>query len=437
MADDNQINSVNQHYLDKVMHLAESQDVKATEDIFDARGMKLVAKGAKISRALQERLLQRRLSKPFEASIAVEEGVDVRVIQREAESIIETVDPVRSVIKALNSGPSPIQVLSEIQFGSAISTMLTIIQRGGQQALSHSVMVSLLSIALARKRGLGVADQSVVALAGLLHDIGELYIEPAYLKSRRRLYPHEWRHVVVHPRIGQMLISGLEHYPAAVAQAVFEHHERLDGSGYPRRVSGNAISVPGQVVSVAELLSGVFMEKSEPLQRAELALKIIPGEHARELVSAVSSAMHEACGGRVPHAAAPTGEEQDQVRRLRERIGNAIGSAQCLADGGTIRSKRGMSMLQDLIGRAAGIQRAFISTGLDACIEGDDIFSSGDAQILFETAVATREIQWRLRDVARELSLQSDELDESDQASMQELIAVLDGERQDLSTAAA
>lgn len=429
MAEDNQTNSVNRHYLDRVMNLAETQDIKATEDIYDARGMKLIAKGSRISRVLQERLLQRRLSKPLEASITVEGGIDMLVIQREAQRIVDEAGPVRSVVMALSGGPSPLQILSEIKFGSAISTMLTIIQRGGEKALSHSVVVSMLSIALARKRGLHLNDQHTVALAGLMHDIGELYIEPEYLNAKRRLYPHEWRHVVVHPRIGQMLISGLENYPAAVAQAVFEHHERFDGAGYPRQVSGNNISAPGQVVSVAELLSGVFLEQVAPLQRAELALKIIPGEHARELVSAVSSAMHHACGGRIAEVGEPTGEECENIRNLHERIATAIESTQALADCDSVKSKRGKGLLSDALGRAGAIQRALISTGLDASLDpSSELFSSADGQILFETAVATREIQWRLRDMARELSLQAASLNEAENNALQDLIAVYDGE---------
>ena len=57
MSDEIEIESVNKNYLDKVMDLAEEKDVAATEDIFDARGIKLIAKGAKISRRQQEKLI--------------------------------------------------------------------------------------------------------------------------------------------------------------------------------------------------------------------------------------------------------------------------------------------------------------------------------------------------------------------------------------------
>lgn len=430
MSEEHLINSVNKHYLDRVMTLADEADIKATEDIFDARGMKLVAKGARISRTLQERLLQRRLSKPFESSIAVESGVDVGTIGREAQRIIDTVEPVRSVLKAFQGGPSPLQILSEIQFNSAMSTMLTVIQRGGQAALTHSVMVSLLSVCLARKRGMSMNDLMVVALAGLLHDIGELYIEPEYLGTRRRLYPHEWRHVVVHPRIGQMLIEGLENYPSSVAQAVFEHHERLDGSGYPRQVAGTSISPAGQVVSVAELVAGIFTSPDKALQRAELALKIIPDEHPSELVSAISMAMRAARDEVGEDKAHPSGKESESVRMVLDRLAASRESIQRLADAQSLKSKSGRKLIEEAGRRTQSILRALSSTGLDTCT-GDacTFFDTDCGQILFETAVTTREIRWRMRDVARDLSLQSAALEPQESEALQPLIEMLDGER--------
>ncbi len=430
MSEEHVINSVNKYYLDRVMSLAEESDIKATEDIFDARGMKLVAKGARISRALQERLMTRRLNKPFESSIAVEAGVDIEAVAREAARIAEQPGPVQAILAAAGGGPSPVRVLADVRFGSAMSTMLTIIQRGGAAALEHSVMVSLVSICLARNFGLGIQEQTAVALAGLLHDIGELYIEPEYLNMRRRLYPHEWRHVIVHPRIGQMLIAGLENYPPTVAQAVFEHHERFDGGGYPRQLSGAAISRAGQVISVAEVVCGIFTRKSRPLERAELALKIVPGEHAHELVSTVSSAMQSArAAWDGEEADVEHGAQCDDARVLYSRIGSVVEAGNALLDQAGTKSKRLSRLLDDTLNRAVTLQRVFSSTGLDVCLqEGDHFVALRSGEILFETAVATREILWRLRDIARDLSLQASTLEPHEAEVLHPLIALLDGE---------
>ena len=122
MSEDISLNDVNKNYLDKVMDLAEEMDVEATEDIFDSRGMKLVAKGARISRNLQEKLIMHKLKKPLESSIAVEGGVSSNSVVEEAERLSETVPPVAKMRRAASDrGISPVHVLKQTRFGSAMS----------------------------------------------------------------------------------------------------------------------------------------------------------------------------------------------------------------------------------------------------------------------------------------------------------------------------
>jgi len=430
MSEAHALNSVNRHYLDKVMHLAEERDIKATEDIFDARGMKLVAKGATISRGLQERLMMRRLSKPFESSIGVDGSLGTEAIAAEARRIADSVEPVKSMLTLQQGGMSPVQVVSGIRLGTSMSTMLTVLQQAGPDALQHAVLVSLVAVYLAQRCGLGMNDQNTVALAGLLHDIGELYIDPEYLHSSRRLHPHEWRHVAVHPRIGQMLIEGLEAYPPAVARAVYEHHERLDGGGYPRQLAGPAISMAGQIVSVAETISGIFLSPSQPLKRAELALKIIPGEHAHQLVSAIATAMQQVGAPGAADAMDPShGQDANRVRELYQRIDAVVECAQAMQDSAAVTSAQGRKLLSETVRRAGVVRRAFSSTGLDACLNQDvRIFESPSFEILFEATVAVREIEWRLRDIARDLALHTATLESHEGEALQPLVSLLDGE---------
>lgn len=423
MSEDIQMsNAVNQHYLEKVMDLAEEEDVAATEDIFNASGMKLIAKGAKISRALQEKLILHRLHKPLESCIAVEGGIDIAAVMTEARRISDSIEPVACILMLANGGASPFDIIAGLPLGNAMKMMLTIAERGGTAAMTHSVMVSLISICLAKKIGLSEQDQTTVALAGLLHDIGELYIDPAYLDPKRRLLPHEWRHVVVHPRLGQMLIGELETYPVGVSLAVAEHHERFDGAGYPGQLSGKNISMPGQILSVAEMISGIFMEQDKPLEHAALAMKIIPGEHASNLVSIVSNIL------RLPHTAASENnislsEVYIRVRNLFDCISAAIQTVDRLNESTTVQSKKGKDLLSQVLARVHVIQRAFSGTGLDVCLAD---YGDQDSDLLFEVDMATKEIKWRLRDVARDLSLRADILDPYEKNIFQPLVALLD-----------
>jgi HD-GYP domain-containing protein (c-di-GMP phosphodiesterase class II) len=392
--------TVNQHYLDKVMDLAEEMPVIATDDIFDARGNKLLAKGAKVSRNLQEKLILHKLTKPIEASLCVSGGVDARMLVKTAERLIAENAALAALVEvSQGKGPSPLALLAPLQFGNAITMMLTIVERGGKAALDHAVTVAVASACLAKAMKLTPEQQQTCTLAGLLHDIGELYVDPAFLAPDRRLLPHEWAHLVVHPKTGQMLIDELENCSKEVGRAVAESHERLDGTGYPRRLSAPSLSQCGQVVAAAEAISALLHD-DHPLERAELALKLMTREHDRCFLAAVSQAkQHLRASKREPY------ETTETICRveLYGRVVAAIGIADALCDKGQL-SPAMREAVSNAGSRLRTIQRAAISSGLDMELlpEGTEGF---DGLVVFEHKVATREINWRLRDLARDFAM--------------------------------
>ncbi|PHV04774.1 hypothetical protein CSQ96_24355 [Janthinobacterium sp. BJB412] len=402
---------VNRHYLDKVMAVAEIMAVEVIVDILDVRGLKLVAKGTQVTRALQEKLILHKLRQPFESCVRVSGGVDPKAIVGIAGRLVETSPPLAHILRASGKGGAAVLAqLARLEFGDALRMMLTVADQNGAHALEHAVLVSLLSVCMAQKLGLGEREQMVAGLAGMLHDIGELYVAPAFLARGKRLLPHEWSHIVVHPRIGQMLIDELGGYPAAVGLAVAEHHERFDGSGYPRQIGGGQISAPGQAVAVAEMIAGLLLT-DHPLERAELALKIVPGEYSHELLSAISGALRMAA----PDVAADPVRAQggEGVEHLFWRIAAILDVGEGLMVGAAAKSPGMLELLHKTMERVRTIRRAFISTGLDAYVRPEsDLGAGADRMLLFEREVAGREIQWRLRDIARDLALQTSAPDE-------------------------
>lgn len=402
---------VNAHYLDKVIEVAEEMSVEVIVDILDVRGLKLVSKGTLVTRALREKLIAHKLMRPFESSIRVADGVDANAVALVAQRLADVSAPVASLLRCVpGGGPPPLQVLQRMEFGDAMALMLTASDRAGGPSLEHAVLVSMLSVCMAKTLRLNEDEQLAAGLAGLLHDIGELYVDPRYLARGKRLLPHEWAHIVVHPRTGQMLIDQLESYPAAVGRAVAEHHERFDGTGYPRQSDGRQISGPGQAVGVAEMIAGLLL-KDHALERAELALKIVPGEHAPELLAAVSGALRQ-CHEQADTPETVRWQGGESVPGLYARIGAILKLGERLLDGPAAKSERTCKLLRATLERVRKIRRAFVSTGLDAYLQPMAFGAASDQRLLFEKDVASRELQWRLRDIARDLALQADSPDE-------------------------
>lgn len=115
----------------------------------------------------------------------------------------------------------------------------------------HSHRVAATAAAIAEQMGLDDAVVEQIRLAGKLHDVGKIGIREAILDKPASLTPEEFAHVREHVRIGLDILAPLTHL-GPVLQYVADHHERLDGSGYPRGLKGNAISLGGRIIGAAD-----------------------------------------------------------------------------------------------------------------------------------------------------------------------------------------
>ena len=401
---DSTLTSVNEHLLDSVMKLTASTDVIALEDIYDARGTKLLAKGAGITPGLKDRLLRHKLRQPLEASLLVEDGVTSASVQARAEHLMEEVP----ALKMFMGGKQAyiFETLSHVSFHPPAALLLSVADKARDGLFRHGVMVALVSIALGAHQKLERGNLVMLALASLLHDIGELYINPDYINTQRALKPEEWKHVAAHPLVGQMVLSELTDYPKSILDAVACHHERLDGSGYPRQLSGEQISPMAQILSMAETLSGIIVCKDDVLVRSCLALKCVPGEHSRDLISVVS-ALRRNYAGKPFHADIAATQTTPNTNGVAKTLASAIVECEKIARNPSL-VPAALGLLHHAENRLAGLRQALKATGVEECIDenGRMIASTQeDHEIFLEIEVVGQEIGWRLRDIARDLYL--------------------------------
>ena len=141
--------------------------------------------------------------------------------------------------------------------------------------LAHSVGVMLVALYLGLRTGLAQAEASHLAAAALLHDIGVLHMDPVWRDPSHKVAGPGRKHLVAHPVTAMLLVRAQPAYPPAVAQAVLEHHERLDGTGYPRGTPGADISLLGRILLLAEVVDAFFGKYSDhPAQRLSLMLRL-------------------------------------------------------------------------------------------------------------------------------------------------------------------
>lgn len=388
---------VNSHCLEHIMVLSDRHDIVASEDIVDDTGRKLWAQGQKVSRSLQEKLQRHKLARPLESALTVEGGIVSDQVVSVCLELIEK-NPLLQLISGSVAARGLLAEFRNTPLPGPFKLLLTSARESDLASYHHGLHCVAITAGVAARLNIGDNSVQQLLLAALIHDIGELYIDPDYLRSTARLTPAEWKQVAVHPRIGQMLVRELTSLPATIADAVAEHHERLDGSGYPAQKANRDISKFGRVIGVADTSAAVIMRSSpDTADRLAVATKIVPEEFDRTVVDAVIKPLQSV-------GLAPASRSEDCLERVRaivERLERSLQVAESLAahDASGIAADVGAYVLAAL----KILSKALSATGVVEASRLDEI--KGDDGILAEIALVAREVDWRLRNLARNVHL--------------------------------
>ncbi|HKK93730.1 MAG TPA: HD domain-containing phosphohydrolase [Longimicrobiales bacterium] len=125
----------------------------------------------------------------------------------------------------------------------------------------HSQAVARASARIAHTLGLPKEEVSSIQTAGLLHDLGMIAVPDAVVNKPGKLTREEFDAVKTHPRQAAEILAPMKHL-GPVVRYIVEHHERLDGSGYPDGKSGDEISMGGQIVGLAEVWTALTEDRS-------------------------------------------------------------------------------------------------------------------------------------------------------------------------------
>jgi putative nucleotidyltransferase with HDIG domain len=161
------------------------------------------------------------------------------------------------------------QQLASLHVGVLTAMLKTLALRDHMTA-RHSAAVARYSRALAREAGCSLADQELVHTAGLLHDIGKFIFPDRILLANDRLTDEDWEIVKCHPYQGAKIVRHVEGY-GPVADIILGHHERIDGTGYPRRMAGADIPLLSRIISISDTYDVMTARDSyrKPVPRAE------------------------------------------------------------------------------------------------------------------------------------------------------------------------
>ena len=199
-------------------------------------------------------LVSRSLTNPLLRLVAVARAVTAGDLNARAR--IYTLDEVGALAESFDEMTARLQR----QHLSTIKALTGAIDARDPYTLGHSVRVGQLSVMIGETIGLPEDQLQHLEIGGYLHDIGKIGVRDSVLLKPGALTPEERAMIEEHPRIGLDILSPVELPPEVIA-FVGGHHEKLDGSGYPRGLKGEELTIVSRIGSVADIYDALVTDR--------------------------------------------------------------------------------------------------------------------------------------------------------------------------------
>lgn len=124
----------------------------------------------------------------------------------------------------------------------------------------HQQRVAQLSYAIAQEMGLSEEQKKGIYMAAMVHDIGKIRVPLEILVNPNGLTEYEFNIIKSHPKNGYEILQPIK-FPYPIAQIIFQHHERMDGSGYPQGLSGKSILLESRILGVADTVEAMSIHR--------------------------------------------------------------------------------------------------------------------------------------------------------------------------------
>ncbi|RKL65477.1 hypothetical protein CR203_20590 [Salipaludibacillus neizhouensis] len=241
---------------------------RLAKPIYNDNGQRLLNSGIALSESMISRLKEKGISYLYiEDDLTSDIYVtDVISEQTKAKSLKTISDNFTSISDRIKTGKSVNlheltpsfsniidSILQEISGNEEAISMLANVVSFDSYVFHHSLNVTVYTIALGRKLGLNEKELKDLGLGAILHDVGKMGIPVDILNKTDKLTEEEYETIQNHAELGFEMIRKSGDLSLLTAHCAFQHHERLDGSGYPRQLSSKDIHYYARIIGVADV----------------------------------------------------------------------------------------------------------------------------------------------------------------------------------------
>ena len=385
-----------QHLTRAVTELGRRRPVVVARAIYNTQGIKVIDAGVTVDERLYERLMQHRLAAPIEDAVRAEPCVHGALLRERAVALAERQPLFARMLAPVIRRDRLLAAIESVPLPPPIALQLTVLLELHPAQFEHALACALTAAWLGDEALVTRQELAQLAAAGLLHDLGMLHVDPVLLQPAVPLRREQRQQLYAHPLVSAMLIERHHDYPRGVVRAVLEHHEALDGSGYPRHLAGDAIGPWGRIVALAELVSARHALPAARFEaRLSLQLRMSRGRFDEALVQR----LHRLLGGRgADGAAPPRAASIERLRTLQRALGEWPAA---LADSAAFTAERRRTVAE-VSDRCAAVLRSIADAGAaPAQLAMLETVGAGGDDGALELALLADEAAWQLRTLGR------------------------------------
>jgi HD-GYP domain-containing protein (c-di-GMP phosphodiesterase class II) len=169
-------------------------------------------------------------------------------------------------------------------------------------------------------KSLGLPEETIeqIRMTAMIHDIGKIYVPAEFLNRSGSLNSSEWDIVKMHAQSGHDILSPIE-FPFPIHDIILQHHERIDGSGYPAGLKGSEILVEAKIIAVADVIEAITHHRPyRPAKGIEEAIREIVDNQGKKYDKTISEAAIRIFSEKSPEGAIKLMEEWTQIRHNSE-----------------------------------------------------------------------------------------------------------------------
>jgi HD-GYP domain-containing protein (c-di-GMP phosphodiesterase class II) len=386
------------HFVKALTDAADKREVIARSDIYSSSGMKLVSSGTRLTGRFYDRLVEHKLLTPLEQSLGVSGAVDAAQLFALLKAQVAGIPLLAAQFDRAASRRQLEGLFGRLKIPAPLGLKLSVAQEERPVLFRHLLNTAIMACLLAIEDRLPEDDARALIVAAALHDLGELSIDPALLEEGYRTTPEERRHLYAHPLTGFLILRDFAEIPAAAKQAILQHHEAVDGSGYPYRRRGDQLGRVARYLSVSDVAASLLVRFGAD-KRICMLLRLTRQKYDAPALNAI---------GRVFCAAdAPVGEAPDLAAAtvrlsqasllfeawdaLRQRLAEWPASESVAAD--------------YLVERVNNLRMTLADAGFDP--SGFDampaLANGDDPEVCVELKLVLDELEWQFKALGREI----------------------------------